>query len=108
MGGNPPPEMKDDAKMDENVAAHMNPVDPAKNTVELMSSFSDQRTVKIHQPLEKYVEFCSVKGPKGYQISGLTATFGGDLQAYGIGVGWRLLKLNDQDVTNMFTQMIKG
>merc|ERR1719499_1790439 len=85
-----------------------NTVDTKKNTVEVLSSYSDHKRVRDHHPLDQYISFGSIHGPKGYKITALTSTFGGDLQFHGIGAGWRLLRVGDQDVSKMFTQKIKS
>ena len=108
-----PPKKEDESKINDNddglpSLANAAPVSMGKNSVELISgSYNDHKIVKIKHSLDKYIDFEAVKGPKGYKISGFKAKFGADLQQYGIGIGWRVIKLGDKDVSNMFTQMIK-
>jgi len=107
--GNPRPERKepDGGGGDEKSQVKEVMVEASKNSVELLSGFNDHKVVRIHHSIEKYVEFEAVKGPKGYRISGFKAKFGGDLKAHGVEVGWRILKLGEKDVSEMFTQIIK-
>ena len=105
-----PPKKEDDTKVDDNdglPVVSAAPVSMGKSSVELINAFSDHKVLKLRHSLDKYVDFEAVKGPKGYKISGFKQHFGPDLQQFGIQIGWRVIKLGDKDVSNMFTQMIK-
>jgi len=110
--GNAPNEEKtDDSKQNGNMkaAAAVNQSVVGKSSVEPVNChYNDMKVVRIHEPIEKYVEFESVKGPKGYKIKAFIGNFGADLQRLGIGVGWRITMLGQNDVSNLFTQMIKS
>mmetsp|Transcript_42170 Transcript_42170/g.69493 ORF Transcript_42170/g.69493 Transcript_42170/m.69493 type:complete len:330 (-) Transcript_42170:30-1019(-) len=81
----------------------------AKSSVEAINChYNDLKVIRIKEPIEKFVEFDSVKGPKGYKIKALRPKFGDDFKRLGIDVGWRLTMLGQQDVSEIFTQMIKS
>ena len=106
-----PPKKEDESKVEDNDGlpslGNAAPVSLGKNSVELINDYRDTKVLKIKHSLDKYIDFEAVSGPKGYKISGFKAKFGNDLKQFGIDIGWRVCKLGDKDVSNMFTQMIK-
>ena len=78
-----------------------------KNSVELISSYNDHKVVRITRALDTYVECVAVNGSKGFKVNAFKAKFGFDLQRYGVATDWRVIKLGDKDVSNMFTAVIK-
>merc|ERR1712061_34333 len=62
-------------------------------SVEVISSTESEVVLRCFHVMDKYIDGCADKGPKGYKIDQFHKMFGDEFKNAGIDIGWKLMKI---------------